>query len=395
MTSDAALILLGTLPLFTALTQRGRAALDTFDPWIVAGGADRAWSVRAICLWLNAPASTLRRCSSGCATRGIGRRQYSAWLRLLGALVLAHAGLVVLVVLASGWPRTRAGPAPAIARAPVAPFAVTFVKVFALVPALLATIVAVLLGDRTAGRRRGAAAGAVRTCRRRRRRRQHRASSSTHSRLCLGRPAAGAGAVRAGRDRAVAVGDRHRAEVAQPANAMGRFFADSFERRTGHPLAVVSGDPRTAALVALAAPSRPSVYFDADPARSPSVTADDIREKGAVIVWPAADTNPAPPPDIKAHFPDLVPEVPHAFAAAGAGPAAALLIGWGVIRPASVGGRSPPHWIRAMRRGLIRPAPFSSPENRARPAASAAGCATGRRDGMSPSRGSRGCRYRT
>ena len=26
-------------------------------------------------------------------------------------------------------------------------------------------------------------------------------------------------------------------QVAQPANAMGRFFADSFQRRTGEPLA--------------------------------------------------------------------------------------------------------------------------------------------------------------
>ena len=81
-------------------------------------------------------------------------------------------------------------------------------------------------------------------------------------------------------------------KVAQPANAMGRFFADSFERRTGQPLAVVTGDPRLAALVALAAPSRPSVFFDADPARSPWVTADDIRKKGAVVVWLRADTTP-------------------------------------------------------------------------------------------------------
>ena len=91
-------------------------------------------------------------------------------------------------------------------------------------------------------------------------------------------------------------------KVAQPANAMGRFFADSFQRRTGQPLAIVTGDPRLAALVALAAPSRPSVFFDADPARSPWVTADDIRKKGAVVVWLAPDTTPVPPPDIKALF---------------------------------------------------------------------------------------------
>ncbi len=113
-------------------------------------------------------------------------------------------------------------------------------------------------------------------------------------------------------------------KVARPAAAMGRFFADSFERRTGLPLAVVTGDPRTAALVALGAPSRPSVFFDADPAHSPWVTADDIRKKGAVVVWLTADTTPTPPPDIKAYFPDLIPEVPRVFEPAGARPAAAV-----------------------------------------------------------------------
>ena len=124
--------------------------------------------------------------------------------------------------------------------------------------------------------------------------------------------------------------------IAQPANAMGAFFADSFERRTGQPLAVVTGDPRTAALVALAAPSRPSVFFDADPARSPWVTADDIRKKGAIVVWLASDTSPAPPADIKAYFPDLVPEVPRVFDRPVQGRLPLLRVGWGVIRPGSV-----------------------------------------------------------
>ena len=64
------------------------------------------------------------------------------------ALVLAHAGLAILLVLAAGWPRVRLSPAPPLTRAAVAPFAVTFVKVFALAPALLATIAAVVVGQR-------------------------------------------------------------------------------------------------------------------------------------------------------------------------------------------------------------------------------------------------------
>jgi hypothetical protein len=124
-------------------------------------------------------------------------------------------------------------------------------------------------------------------------------------------------------------------KVTQPAAVMARFFAESFERRTGRPLAIVSGDPRTAALIALAAPSRPSVYFDSDPGRSPWITAADIQDKGAVVVWPATNTDPTPPPEIAAHFPDLAPEVPQTFARSLQGRAPPLRIGWGMIRPAN------------------------------------------------------------
>ena len=116
---------------------------------------------------------------------------------------------------------------------------------------------------------------------------------------------------------------------------MGRFFAETFERRTGHPLAIVSGDTRTAALVALSARSRPSVYFASEPLNSPWVTAADIRKRGAIVVWPAANTDPAPPPEIKTQFPDLVPEVPQTFERPVRGRLPPLLIGWGMIRPAN------------------------------------------------------------
>jgi hypothetical protein len=123
--------------------------------------------------------------------------------------------------------------------------------------------------------------------------------------------------------------------VAQPAQAMARFFAESFERRIGTPLQIVAGDPRTAALVALGAPSRPSLYLDATPERSPWVSADAVKAKGAVVVWPTTDTAGTPPPGIKEHFPDLVPEVPRAFERSVQGRLALVRIGWGVIRPQS------------------------------------------------------------
>jgi hypothetical protein len=66
------------------------------------------------------------------------------------------------------------------------------------------------------------------------------------------------------------------------------------------------------------------------------VTPDDIRQKGAVVVWPTTERTPGPPPDIKARFPDLVPEVPRTFDRPVQGRLPDLRIGWGVIRPGSV-----------------------------------------------------------
>ena len=168
---------------------------------------------------------------------------------------LAHAGAAILLVLAAGWPRVRAGPAPPLERTPITPFAVSFTKVFALVPGLLATIFAVLVGQTLplggaaplvvlSGLAIVIAAGD---------------SIALYHQRVLGFAWAGLLVVpvlfipllivllpwTAGTD----------LQASQPANAMGRYFADTFERRTGQPLAVVTGDPRTAALIALAAPS--------------------------------------------------------------------------------------------------------------------------------------------
>jgi hypothetical protein len=221
-------------------------------------------------------------------------------------------------------------------RQPVQNFAATFIKVMAIIPALLATVIAVLLGRATpvggaaplvvlSGVAVVMAAGN---------------SIALYHQRVLGFAWAGLLLVPAAFVPLLIVLLPFAAatdlKVAQPARAMGRFFAENFERRTGQPLAIVTGDPRTAALIAVAAPSRPSVLFEAAPERSPWVTGNDIRNKGAIVVWLAADTTPTPPPDIKAYFPDIVPEVPHTFDRPVEGRMAPLRIGWAVIRPGSV-----------------------------------------------------------
>jgi hypothetical protein len=121
--------------------------------------------------------------------------------------------------------------------------------------------------------------------------------------------------------------------VNRPAAEMAAYFSENFERRVGTPPRIVAGAPRTAALVALGSSSRPSLFLDATPARSPWVTANDVKLKGAIVVWPTTDTAGTPPPDIKQRFPGIVPEVPRAFERPVQGRLPLLRIGWAIVRP--------------------------------------------------------------
>ena len=332
LTSYSGLVLLVVMTWFTAFSRRANVVIGQIEAWVAAGlflAGLFAYSV-----WLERADVGLMPALARLRDAEMATVNTSKWLWLLAALILAHAGLVVLLVLARFWPAAGGGHAPVILGAQAARSAAIYVKVFAVVPALLATIVTVFLD--------------------------------------LGWPVGGAAPllVLSGLACIVIAGEqielRHQyvlgyawiglllvppflalaaivvlpwtsgvdLSVAQPSRAMGRFFAESFERRTGRPLAVVGGDRDTAALVAIAAPSRPGVYFGDDIAGSRSVTAEDIRKEGAVVVWPASETTPEPPPKIRALFPDLVSEVPETFARPVRGRLPPLRIGWGMIRPA-------------------------------------------------------------
>jgi Dolichyl-phosphate-mannose-protein mannosyltransferase len=324
----AGIILVALLILFTLLTPAGRRALTYPEPWF--GGVLFAIVIFPHAVWLWHARELVY---SGLQDSIVvaGRLSPGLWLAL--TLVVTHLGLALLIFLTSGWPRKRRDRAPEIDRRPVASFARFYVFVFALAPALAAIAIA-FVTDRL----------------------------GPLDRITPLVVLSGLAAVVAGADKALIYRERFvsyawlglliappamvvlglallpwtfksELAIAQPANAEGRFFGESFLRRTGKPLEYVTGDMRVAPLVALGAPSRPHVYFNWAPERSPWASVEDMRAHGGVVLWPLPGNTGAPPPPLKSQFPELVPEVPRAFPRPVQGFLPLIHMGWAMLRP--------------------------------------------------------------
>ena len=323
LASYAGLILLALMMVFTLAVPRGRQALLNPEPWIalllfiIVIFPHLAWLQDArelVIAGLKDPDAA-------------GRLPPAVWLCV--ALILTHVGLGLLVAFASGWPRRPREQAPLIDRNPVEPLARLFVYFFALMPAASAIVIAFASGrlgplDRIAplvvlsGLAVVVAAGDRVPLYR------ERMVSSTWLGLMVAPPAL------------IVVGIALLPwtfavdlKISQPANVEGRFFADSFQRRTGKPLNFVTGDVALVPLVALASPSRPHVYFNWAPQRSPWASPADFRGQGGLLVWPAGD----PPASLKTQFPAMVPEVPRSFARTVQGMLPLIRLGWAMERP--------------------------------------------------------------
>lgn len=255
-----------------------------------------------------------------------------AWVKLLVLVAIAHAGAGILIALASNLARTKRIEAAAVTGQPADPFARTFIFYFALAPLLVVTAFAVISGKSDlsgippllvlSGLAIITAAGETIMLHH-----QRILSIAWFSLLAVPALLAAAGVLLLPSIFAVDL------KIAQPADEIAKFFTDNFERRTGRKLEIVAGDPRLAALVSAASASRPRVYHDLNSGKPLLATREEAAQKGAVVLWRASDRAGAPPPEIKAQFPEIVPEVPRAFDRVLPGRAPVLRIGWGVIRP--------------------------------------------------------------
>lgn len=328
LTTYTGLAFAALLAAFTASTERGRKSFGRIEPMLA--GILLVLLLFPHLIWID-QASVLPRLMD-LRMAETADRSLLAWARLAGALIAGHAGLAVLVALSTNMFRPMRFEAPAIERLPVSAFGRRFVYFFALAPAAIVTLIGALVGQPTptaisplailSALAVIVAGGDII------RLHHQRVAGLAWAGLLLAPPIVAAAAVivlpwTLGID----------LRTARPASEIGRFFTESFERRTGRPFAVVGGDPDLAALIALASPQRPGVYRETSAARSAWVDYEDLTRKGAVIVWPATDTAGTPPPGIKARFPGMVHEIPRAFERRFQGRLPLLRIGWAVVRP--------------------------------------------------------------
>jgi len=327
LTSILGVLLLALIVVATLLHPRGRAAFRHAELWL--GMVFLLFVVAPYAGWLAHHPDLARRIF---APVRLVADPGAAALRVLALIVTAHLGVAVLVALTSGWPNRRREQPPVIDGRAAARAGRLFVYGFALVPPLAALAFAAAGGTVSPQRLAplvllsGLAvvivAGAQIKLYR------ERIVSFVWLALLVVPPLLMVFSLALSPWLAIDM------PTAQPAQAMGRFFSDSFQRRTGQPLQYVAGDRRIATLVSLASPARPAMVPIDAPARAPWATLADLRRSGGVVVWPTADTAGTPPAAIKAAFPDLVAEVPRVFERPVQGRLPLLRIGWGVVRPA-------------------------------------------------------------
>ncbi len=327
LTTSAAIVLIALVMVFALTTARGRRILMSFDALfafsviIVLALPYLIWLIRANELVLpHLPPI------AGLSSRAV----HGA--KLFGGLLLASLGIAIVSAFNSPWFVRSQDEAPIIFRPPVDPLARDFVYFFAFAPAVIGCLISALFSlDHVVG---GtgivllmSGLAVVVACGDLIHLRRQQILRTVWAAMIVA-PAAGVIAA------TLFVPWTTASEVTTslPATAIGRFFDDSFQRRTNRRLSAVSGDAELATLISLS-PTRPHLFLAATPERTPWFNLDKFNQTGGVVVWRASDTDGTPPPAIARLFPGLAPEVPQTFDRLVNGRQPLLRVGWAIVRP--------------------------------------------------------------
>lgn len=325
LTTFAGLIFVALLLVHMVSTSAGRAKFADVGPWIA--GVVVIAVIFPYLAWLDLSGGGIVLPDGGAIVGNMHR-----WGQLAATLLVGHIGLLILVAIAGGFFSRPAGPVPTVLRPQVDAAARWFVYFFALAPIVAMGLFALMTRrpENFIGAPLVVMSGlAVVVAAGDRIRLEHQYLIGTvWSALLVVPPLLVAVAVIV-QPWTVALD----LQIGRPAAAMGPFFADNFYRRTGEPLSIVAGDLATASLVALMAPSRPSLFLPSAADRLQGVSRKELEQKGAMVVWPVTDLSGKPPPDIERLFPQLAPEVPRGFERRFSGRMSLARVGWGMIRP--------------------------------------------------------------
>ncbi|MET0445845.1 MAG: glycosyltransferase family 39 protein [Pseudorhodoplanes sp.] len=330
LTSYQAILLVAAIVVFLAISARGRASV--LSPAAAVAAFILVFMMLSSIATLKQYSATLFPDFAQLRKFAGTERHLVSGLRLAALILVAHAGAIILIVVASNLPRRKQAEAAAVARAPIDAYARNLIYFFAAVPPIVAILLATFAGryDIAAVAPLLVLSGLAIVV----------AGGDTillyHQRilgvawfaLLLLPPALAAVGV-------VALPTLFATDlkVAQPADALARYLTENFERRTGRRLEFVAGDARLASLIGLASQRRPHVIFEPGQGLPQLVKPEDAAQSGAVVVWRATDNIGAPPPQVRAMFPNIVPELPRVFERTLHGRAPLLRIGWGVARP--------------------------------------------------------------
>ena len=83
--------------------------------------------------------------------------------------------------------------------------------------------------------------------------------------------------------------------VVYPGKQLGAEMSRRYRELTGQPLSYVIGSMWLSGNIAHYAPEQPRVLIDGSPERAPWIDLDDLRARGAVVVWVAGDPDVLPP----------------------------------------------------------------------------------------------------
>jgi len=122
---------------------------------------------------------------------------------------------------------------------------------------------------------------------------------------------------------------RYRA-VLFPGDALGSTLTQRFHTATGAPLRYVIGTMWDGGNLAHYSPDQPQVLIDGSPARAPWIDLNDLRNKGAVVVWTQGDTAQLPA-QFSAVAPDAAIGAPFDLPMRRGG--GTVHVGWAVLKP--------------------------------------------------------------